>query len=126
VYAAEPAAADDAWQSLARGERVRLDAPDTIADGLRASIGLRNFLLMQSVVDAVIRVPEADILPAMQTIWERLKLVVEPSAAVPLAALRQGQPGFSGLRIGIILSGGNVDLASLGPLLVPAQDPPGP
>ena len=123
VFAAEPAAADDAWQSLARGERVRLDAPDTIADGLRASIGLRNFLLMQTVVDAVIRVPEADILPAMQTIWERLKLVVEPSAAVPLAALRHGQPDLRGLRIGIILTGGNVDLESLGLRTGPASKP---
>ena len=125
VYAAEPAAADDAWQSLARGERVRLDAPDTIADGLRASIGLRNFLLMQSVVDAVIRVPEADILPAMRMIWERLKLVVEPSSAVALAALRQGKPDVRGLRVGVILTGGNVDLASLAPGLVQAGDPAG-
>ena len=126
VYAAEPAAADDAWRSLASGERVRLDAPDTIADGLRASIGLRNFLLMQSLVNAVIRVPEADILPAMQLLWERMKLIVEPSAAVPLAALGQGQPDFRGLRVGVILTGGNVDFESLGLRLAPAKEPPGP
>lgn len=126
VYAAEPAAADDAWQSLARGERVRLDAPDTIADGLRASIGLRNFFLMQTLVDAVIRVPEADILPAMQLLWERMKLIVEPSAAVPLAALGQGQPDIRGLRVGVILTGGNVDFQSLGLRLAPAKGPPAP
>lgn len=123
VYAAEPAAADDAWQSLARGERVRLDAPETIADGLRASIGLRNFLLMQTLVDAVIRVPEAEILPAMRMLWERLKLVVEPSAAVPLAALGQEEPDLRGLRIGVILTGGNVDLEALGLDLSPAGPP---
>ena len=114
VYAAEPAAADDAQRSLASGQRVRLDAPKTIADGLRASIGERNFALMQQLLDGVILAEEAAILPAMQTLWERLKLVLEPSAAVPLAALNGGGLDIRDKRVGIILTGGNVDLEALG------------
>ncbi len=114
VYAAEPAAADDALRSLKSGQRVRLDAPDTIADGLRASIGERNFALMRQLLDGIILAEEAAILPAMQTLWERLKLVLEPSAAVPLAALSAGTLDIRNQRVGIILTGGNVDLAALG------------
>ena len=110
---AEPAAADDAWQGFRTGERVILDAPDTIADGLRASLGELNFDLIRRYVDDIVRVDEEAIVSAMRTIWERMKIVIEPSAAVPVAALLQRAVAGEGRRIGVILSGGNVDLDSL-------------
>lgn len=113
VVACEPAAADDARQSLERGERVRLDAPETVADGLRASLGARNFAIMRELVDEVVTVSEEAIVAAMRLVWERLKIVIEPSSAVPVAALLEGGLRPEGRRIGIILTGGNVDLDAL-------------
>ncbi len=113
VIGTEPAAADDAWQGFRSGERVILDAPDTIADGLRASLGALNFALIRRYVDDIVRVDEAAIVTAMRTIWERMKIVIEPSAAVPVAALLERVVAARGRRIGVILSGGNVDLDSL-------------
>lgn len=117
VIAAEPAGADDCWQSMQRGERVRLEQVDTVADGLRASIGVRNWALISRCVEQVVRVQDDDIIAAMRCAWERLKIVIEPSSAVPLAALLSGHVDLAGRRVGVILSGGNVDLATLPSLL---------
>lgn len=111
VIACEPAAADDTKRSFVHGQRLTVDAPDTIADGLRASLGQRNFRIISELVDDVVTVSEAGIIKATRLVWERMRIVIEPSAAVPLAALLEDQvPGASGAMIGVILTGGNVDL----------------
>jgi len=110
VVGAEPAAADDAYQSFKSGERRSVNAPDTIADGLRGSIGVRNFALLLDHVDDVVTVSEAEIVAAMRVVLEDLKLLIEPSSAVPVAAALAGRLGARGARLGIVLSGGNVDL----------------
>jgi len=112
VIAAEPEQADDAYRSFRSGERVLLDAPDTVADGLRASLGERNFAIIRAHVDDVVRVSERAIKRAARLLLDRLKILVEPSAAVPVAALLERRFVADGRRIGIILSGGNVDLAA--------------
>jgi threonine dehydratase len=110
VIAAEPTAADDAQRSFRSGERQSAGVPDTIADGLRGSLGVRNFALLRSYVDEVVTVSEAEIVAAMRIALADLKLLIEPSSAVALAVLLGGQAKYSGKRIGVILSGGNVDL----------------
>jgi threonine dehydratase len=110
VVGAEPAMADDAWQSFRSGERRAVIAPRTIADGLRGSIGVLNFELLRRHVDDVVTVSEAQIVAAMRVILEDLKLLIEPSSAVPVAAALAGTLGSPGTRLGIVLSGGNVDL----------------
>lgn len=117
VVAAEPAGADDAWRSFREGRRVRLEEVHTVADGLRASIGARNWALMSRLVEDVVTVAEAEIVAAMRAVWERMKLVVEPSAAVPVAAVLSGRLPVAGRRVGVVLSGGNVDLDQLPALL---------
>lgn len=107
---AEPAMADDACQSFRAGERRQLRTPDTIADGLRGFIGVRNFALLRSHVDDVVTVGESEIVAAMRIVLEDLKLLVEPSSAVAVAAALAGKLGAPGERVGIVLSGGNVDL----------------
>jgi threonine dehydratase len=116
VVGAEPEQADDAFQSFRSGERRAVVTPNTIADGLRASIGVRNFQLLRSHVDDVVTVSEAQIMEAMRIVMNDLKLLIEPSSAVPVAAALAGKLGAPGMRIGIVLSGGNVDL-SLCPFL---------
>lgn len=112
VIAVEPAQADDAAQSFRAGHIV--SAPvNTIADGLRSMLGTRNFPLIQANVDDIVTVSEAGIVGAMRSLWETLKIVVEPSGAVPYAAITEKKISLSGQRIGIILSGGNVDLDAL-------------
>ncbi len=113
VAGAEPARADDAAASLESGERVILDNPDTIADGLRASLGELNFSIMKDRVDQIARVEEAAIVDAMKFVFSRLKLVIEPSAAVAVAAVLQRLISVKGLRVVVVLSGGNVDLDHL-------------
>jgi threonine dehydratase len=110
VVGAEPEQADDAFQSFRSGERRAVVTPSTIADGLRASIGARNFELLRSHVDDVVTVSEAQIMAAMRIVMNDLKLLIEPSSAVPVAAALAGKLGAPGQRIGIVLSGGNVDL----------------
>ncbi len=110
VIGIEPEQADDAWRSFRSGERVLLDAPDTVADGLRASLGVRNFSIIRRCVDDIVRVSEDAILQALRLVLERLKVLIEPSAAVVLAALIEGRLDVEGRDVGIILSGGNVDL----------------
>ena len=109
VIGAEPEQADDAYQSFRSGERRAVNAPQTIADGLRGSIGVRNFELLRRLVDDVVTVSEKEIVAAMRVVLEDLKLLIEPSSAVPVAATLAGKLGRAG-RIGIVLSGGNVDL----------------
>ncbi|HET7175620.1 MAG TPA: pyridoxal-phosphate dependent enzyme [Gammaproteobacteria bacterium] len=113
VFGAEPLGADDAWRSLAAGHIVPVAHPDTVADGLRATIGPLTFTVIRSEVDAVLRVDDADTVAAMRYVWENMKLVIEPSAAVPVATLRAGLAEVRGKRVGIILSGGNLDLDHL-------------
>jgi threonine dehydratase len=115
VIATEPAGADDAARSFRAGHIVPADKVATIADGLRTTVGANNFPLIQQHVDDVVTVSEAGIVAAMRTLWEELKVIVEPSAAVPFAAIQENKVPVAGHRVGIILSGGNVDLASLPP-----------
>ncbi len=113
VVAAEPERADDAFRSFRAGKIIPADNPDTIADGLRTSLGDLTFPIIKRHVRDIFTVSEEGIVAAMRTIWERMKIIVEPSAAVPLGVLLARRPEFSGKRIGVILSGGNVDLAHL-------------
>lgn len=113
VYGAEPTGADDAWRSLQAGKVVPVAHPDTVADGLRATIGPLTFAVIRAEVDSVLRVEDADTVAAMRYVWEHMKIIIEPSAAVPVAVLRKGLVEVRGKRIGIILSGGNLDLDHL-------------
>jgi threonine dehydratase len=110
VIAAEPAGADDAFQSLRRGERVTGVVPDTICDGLRATIGAPNFALLRAHCVEVITVPDSDTLAAMRRLWSELKQTIEPSSAIVMAALLRQRDRFAGKRVGLVLTGGNVDL----------------
>lgn len=113
LFGAEPEGAADAYESLRRGERVTELVPDTICDGLRGVIGPINFALLRKYEVRVLPVADRDTIAAMRLIWERLKLVVEPSSAIALAAVLRHREHFAGLRVGVILSGGNVDLDAL-------------
>ncbi len=113
VIGAEPAGADDAWQSLRAGRLMAGAPPQTIADGLRASLGDLTFAVIHDTVDEILRVSEPGIVSAMRLLWERMKLVVEPSASVPIAALLEHGAAFHGQRIAVVVSGGNVDLDAL-------------
>ncbi len=113
VIAAEPANADDAAQSFRAGKRIVAEKKFTIADGLRTNVGERNFPIIQRYVDDIVTVSEDAIVSAMRTIWETMKIIIEPSAAVPYAAIAERKIEISGKRVGIILTGGNVDLDAL-------------
>jgi threonine dehydratase len=113
VIGAEPKNADDAFQSLRDGHIVSLDHSDTIADGLRATLAPRTFAILRRLVDEVSTVTEEEIIAAMRLLWERMKIVVEPSGAVSAAPALNRRIHAEGKRVGIILSGGNVDLDSL-------------
>ena len=110
VIGTEPAGADDATRSFRAGQRIPLTHADTIADGLRTSIGVPNFAIARQNVDDIVTVSEAAIIAAMRMIWEAVKIIVEPSAAVPYAAILERRIDVAGKRVGLILSGGNVDL----------------
>lgn len=110
IVGTEPSGADDAARSLAAGQRLCNTLVDTIADGLRTNLSDLTFDILRQHIEEIITVDDAEIGAAMRLIYERLKIVVEPSAAVPLAALIRERARFSGKRVGIILSGGNVDL----------------
>lgn len=113
VIGTEPAAADDAAQSFRAGRRLAGSPPQTIADGLRVSLGERNFAHITRHVDDIVTVSEAGILQAMRLVWESMKIIIEPSSAVPVAALLEHRVSASGQRVGVILTGGNVDLDAL-------------
>lgn len=109
----EPMQADDAYRSMLSGNIETNDTAITIADGLRTNLGDKNFPIIKKYVNEIIRVEEQEIIAAMKLLWERLKIVIEPSSAVPFAALLKEKKRFKGKRIGIVLSGGNVDLSKL-------------
>jgi threonine dehydratase len=110
VVGAEPEQADDAWQSFRSGERRPVVAPRTIADGLRGSIGVLNFELLKRLVDDVVTVSEAQIVDAMRIVLADFKLLIEPSSAVAVAAVIAGKSCKAGQRVGLVISGGNIDL----------------
>jgi threonine dehydratase len=113
VIAAEPENADDAAQSFRAGRLIQTEKKFTIADGLRTNVGAPNFAIIERYVDGIVTVSEQAIVSAMRTIWETMKIIVEPSAAVPYAAIVEGKIDITGKRVGIILTGGNVDLDAL-------------
>lgn len=110
VLAGEPEGADDAHRSLKSG-KIEPSQSNSIADGLLTSLGDKTFPLIRDLVKEIIVVSDKEIVGAMKLIWERLKIIVEPSCAVPLAAVLKNKERFKGQKVGIILSGGNVDLA---------------
>lgn len=122
IFGAEPANADDAARSLAEGRRVTDVVPDTLADGLRATIGERNFAIIRRDVEAIWTVSEAAIVQAMRLAWERLKLVIEPASAVAIAAVLEQRQVLAGRKVGVILTGGNADLDAL-PWSVQSRNP---
>ena len=113
VIAVEPANADDAAQSFRAGRRLITEKKFTIADGLRTNIGAPNFAILQRYVDDIVTVSEEAIVSAMRTIWVTMKIIIEPSSAVPYAAIVENKIDVNGKRVGIILTGGNVDLDAL-------------
>jgi threonine dehydratase len=113
IIAAEPEGASEAHASLQRGERITDRVPETISDGLRATLGEINFGLLRDNAVRVLLASDPETIAAMRLIWERLKIVIEPSSAVTLAAVLRHRDEFAGRRVGIILSGGNVDLDQL-------------
>ena len=113
VIGGEPMVADDAYRSLLSGKIEYNTTFNTVADGLRTHLGDRNFPIIQKYVDRIIRVEENEIIEAMRLIWERMKIIIEPSCAVPFAALLKNKEEFKNKKVGIILSGGNVDLSNL-------------
>ena len=113
VIGLEPENADDAAQSFRAGRRLVTEKNFTIADGLRTNIGEPNFAIVQQYVGDILTVSEEAIVSAMRTIWETMKILIEPSAAVPYAAIQESKIDVGGKSVGIILTGGNVDLDSL-------------
>ncbi|WP_036157158.1 pyridoxal-phosphate dependent enzyme [Maribacter forsetii] len=117
VYGAEPFEADDAYRSLQSGKIESNDTTNTIADGLKTMLGDKNFPIIKELVSGIVRITEDEIVTAMKLVWERMKIIIEPSSAVTVAAvLKQSkeQPEvFQNKKIGIIISGGNVDLSKL-------------
>lgn len=113
IIGAEPAGADDTYRSFRAGHIIPVGVPDTIADGLRTTVGELTFPIISRHVTDIVRVSEEAIAEAMRITWQRTKLIIEASAAVPLAALLEGTVDARGARIGVIISGGNVDLDAL-------------
>jgi threonine dehydratase len=123
VFGGEPARADDAYRSLTSGTLQSLDSSDTIADGLRASLAPRTFAILRRHLDRVLLVGEEEIIAAMRLVWERMKIIIEPSSAVAIAPLLKPgavanlnlppRPDSASPKLGVILSGGNVDFSSL-------------
>lgn len=113
IVAAEPAQADDAWRSWTAKEWTAGDPANTIADGLRTTLGQRGFVILNALLDDFVTVSEDGIKDAMRLVWEVLKIVIEPSSAVPVAALLERKLDLQGASAGVILTGGNVDLDHL-------------
>ena len=113
IIAAEPAGADDAFRSFHSKKLIPSENPKTIADGLLTSLGERNFEIILDKVDDIVTVTDENIVAAMRLVWERMKIIIEPSSAVPLAAILEGKVDIQNKKIGIILSGGNLDLGRL-------------
>ncbi|MCG8321062.1 MAG: pyridoxal-phosphate dependent enzyme [Cytophagales bacterium] len=113
VIAGEPSGADDAYRSMKAGTIVPCANPATIADGLLTTLSVKTFGIIKNHVSEIITVTDEEIVHAMRTIWERMKIIIEPSCAVPFAALLKRKEIFAGRKTGIILTGGNVDLGKL-------------
>lgn len=113
VIGGEPAEADDAYRSLQSGKIENNDSTNTIADGLKTQLGDKNFPIIKEYVDHIVLVSEKEITSAMKLIWERMKIIVEPSSAIALAALLNEKQKYANKKVGIIISGGNVDLSKL-------------
>ena len=113
MFGAEPAGADDAAQSLARGTRIDSFVPDTVCDGLRTLIGAPNFAALRDHRVEIITVSDAETITAMKLLWQSLKLIVEVSSATVFAAVLKQRERFAGRRVGLVLTGGNVDIDAL-------------
>ncbi|MDY0253829.1 MAG: pyridoxal-phosphate dependent enzyme [Tenuifilaceae bacterium] len=113
VYAGEPLNADDAFRSLRDGVLYPSANPNTIADGLRTSLCPLTLSIIQKYANGILTVTEESIVNAMRLVWERMKIIIEPSSAVPVAAVMHNKEKFAGKKVGIILSGGNVDVENL-------------
>src|SRR5688572_11065251 len=109
LFLAEPSGAAETWASMQRGERVTEFTPDTVCDGLRGTLGDPNFAMLHQHRAEVLKVDDRDTIAAMRLLWQRTKQIVEPSSAVALAAVLTRKDLFAGQRVGIVLSGGNVD-----------------
>jgi len=113
VIAGEPEMADDAFRSMQAGEIIPSKNPKTIADGLLTSLGMLTFPIIQQRVEQIVTVSEAGIIASMKFVWERAKIIIEPSSAVAVGVLWEKEINLSGLKVGVIISGGNVDLEKL-------------
>jgi threonine dehydratase len=113
IIAAEPEQADDAYRSFKAGHIIADDAPHTIADGLKVPLKELTWHFVSNYVDDILTASEEEIVDAMKLTWQRMKLVMEPSCAVPLATILKNKDKFKGKRVGVVVTGGNVDLASL-------------
>ena len=113
IYAAEPEQADDAYRSFKAGHIIADDAPETVADGLKVPLKDLTWHFVSNHVTDILTVSEQEIIDAMRLIWARMKIVMEPSSAVPLATILKNKDVFAGKRVGVIVTGGNVDLDKL-------------
>jgi len=113
IYAAEPNNADDAYRSFKAGHIIADDAPQTIADGLKVPLKKRTWHFVSNYVSDILLATEQEIIDAMYLTWQRMKIVIEPSSAVPLATIIKNRDIFAGKRVGVIITGGNVDLNKL-------------
>jgi len=113
VIGCEPEGANDAWQSFEHGKLVPSVKPSTIADGLLTSLGDKTFPIIMGNVHQIITVNDAEIMAALKLTWERMKIIIEPSSAVCLAVILKNKSLFAGKKVGVIISGGNVDLAKM-------------
>ena len=121
IFGVEPEAGNDTWQSFHKGERVEIPVPHTIADGLQqSSPGALTFPIVQSLVEDILLVNDNELIETLRFILERMKILVEPSGAAAAAAIRHRKFDFAGARVGVTLSGGNVDLAKLAEYLTAA------
>jgi len=113
VVGAEPKRADDAWRSLKSGKIEPVLRTDTVADGLRTSLGTLTYSIIQDHIDNIVTVSEESIIRDMRNVWERMKIIIEPSCAVPVSAIMDGNVDIEGKKVGVIITGGNVDLDEL-------------
>ncbi|MDF1750814.1 MAG: pyridoxal-phosphate dependent enzyme, partial [Alphaproteobacteria bacterium] len=113
IYAAEPKNADDAYRSFKAGHIIADDAPDTVADGLKVPLKDLTWHFVSNHVEDILIATEQEIIDAMYLTWQRMKIVMEPSCAVPLATIIKNKALFAGKRVGVVITGGNVDLNKL-------------
>ena len=113
VYGAEPIEADDAYKSVKAGKIIPNKSTNTICDGLRAQIGSKTFPIVSNMCDQIIRLNEDEIIDSMKMIWDRMKIIVEPSCSIALAAILKNKYLFQGKKVGVVLSGGNVNLEQI-------------